>query len=247
MKNPVPRLLVVALLFVASACGQNSSTLTGGEVIMSEEEIVASEGTGVAPADLGEFKDVDFSASEKNQVLSKYAHLDPNRIVPTGLLEKAVTYFEANKSLFANQEYLSVIDFSKKSTKVRFFVVNLQSGEVWAMRTAHGKGSDSNNDGIAESFGNVLNSGKSSLGFYRTAETYMGRNGNSLRLDGLSSTNSRARSRAVVIHGANYVSEVDKIQGLSLGCPAITHAFRDKLIGQIKEGSLIYAGLSGIR
>jgi hypothetical protein len=246
MKNPVPKLLVAALVLVSTACGQNSASVISGEV-MSEEEIIESEGTGVAPSDLGEFKDVVFSASEKSQILSKYAHLDPNRIVPTGLLEKAVTYFEANKSLFANQEYLSVIDFSKKSTKVRFFVVDLQSGAVWAMHTAHGKGSDSNNDGIAESFGNVLNSGKSSLGFYRTAETYIGRNGNSLRLDGLSSTNSKARSRAVVIHGSNYVSEVDKIQGLSLGCPAVTHAFRDKLIGQIKEGSLIYAGLSGIR
>jgi hypothetical protein len=246
MNNKIARTLIAALLFIATACGQESQSVASGEA-MSEEELVESEGTGIEPSDLGEFKDVDFSASEKSQILSKYGHLDPDRLVPTELLKKAVTYFEANRSLFANKEYLSVIDFSKKSTKVRFFVVNLESGAVWAMRTAHGKGSDSNNDGLADSFGNVLGSGKSSLGFYRTAETYNGRNGNSLRLDGLSSTNSRARSRAVVIHGANYVREVEKVQGLSLGCPAITHDFRDRLIGKIKEGSLIYAGLSGLR
>ncbi len=227
-----------------AACGPMAHT-PGEE--MTEEEFVAAEGTGVEPTDLADMKTADFTASESAQVLAKYSHLDPNHIVPSALLQKAVVYFEANKSRFGNQRYLSVIDFSKNSKKARFFVVNLETGAVWAMHTAHGSGSDRNHDGIADSFGNVSGSGKSSLGFYRTAETYSGKHGNSLRLDGLSSTNSKARSRAIVIHAANYVSEAAVIQGRSLGCPAVTPANRDKLIGQIKAGSLIYAGLSGVR
>lgn len=244
MKKYITRLILAPLCFGLTACGPMGST-PGEE--MTEAEFVKTEGTGTAPTDLGEMKAVDFTASETAQVLAKYSHLDPNRVVPSALLQKAVVYFEANKSRFANQRYLSVIDFSKKSTKARFYIVNLASGAVWAIHTAHGSGSDRNHDGLAESFGNVSGSGKTSLGHYRTAETYTGKHGNSLRLDGLSSTNSNARSRAIVIHAANYVSESAVIQGRSLGCPAITPSYRDKLIGQIKNGSLIYAGLSGVR
>jgi hypothetical protein len=243
MKTLIARTLLAALCFSVASCGRNVPDQADND--MTEEQWIKEEGTGVAPADLADFKAADFTASEKTQVLSNYSHLDPNHIVPTALLEKAVVYFEANKSRFANQNYLSVIDFSKKSTKARFFVVNLKTGAVWSLHTAHGKGSDSNNDGVAESFGNVSGSGKSSLGFYRTAETYQGKHGYSLRLDGLSSTNSKVRARAIVVHEAAYVSEAAKIQGRSLGCPAVTHSNRDKLINQIKNGSLIYAGLSG--
>jgi len=247
MKKHITWALLPILCLSVTSCGQVSSPRGTAEEDMTEEQFVQAEGTGILPTDLDGFKEADFTTSEKSQILANYSHLDPNHLVPTDLLEKAVTYFEANKSKFANQNYISVIDFSRKSTKSRFFVINLASGAVWAVHTAHGKGSDSNNDGVAESFGNVSGSGKSSVGFYRTAETYQGKNGYSLRLDGLSSTNSNARSRAVVVHGANYVSEAEKIQGRSLGCPAVTHDFRDKLINQIKDGSMIYAGLSGVK
>lgn len=233
---------LAALLIGSISCAPNSRS---SEEILTEEEFVQQEGTGTAPSDLKDFKVSAFSLSERTQILAKYSHLDPNHEVPSQLLEDAVVYFEANQSKFANQKYISIIDFSKKSSKSRFFVVDLNTGSVWPIRTAHGKGSDSNADGFAESFGNQSGSGKSSLGFYRTAETYQGGNGYSLRLDGLSSTNSNARSRAIVVHGASYVNEKPVIQGRSLGCPAVTRDFRDKLINQIKNGSLIYAGLSG--
>lgn len=177
-------------------------------------------------------------------VLAKYAHLDPNRIVPTNLLKKAVLYFDANSSKFANRNVLSVIDFSARSTKTRFFVINMSTGAVWALHVAHGKNSDPDHDGYATSFSNVSGSNQSSLGVYRAAETYSGSHGLSLRLDGLSTTNSRARARAIVIHGADYVRDSAVIQGRSWGCPAISMANRDKLIGMIKNGSMIYAGLS---
>lgn len=175
------------------------------------------------------------------EILKNYDHLDPNHLVPDQALREAVLYFHANKTKFANQNIISVIDFRMSSTKPRWFAVNMQTGAVWTLHVSHGKGSDSNHDGFAESFSNVSGSNATSVGFYKTAETYQGSHGYSLRLDGLSSTNSNARARAIVVHGADYVQDRDVIQGRSWGCPAVSMTNRTKLIDVIKGGSLIYA------
>lgn len=185
--------------------------------------------------------EVDANATDNASILQKYDHLDPQRLINTKALSEAILYFEKNQSRFKNKKYISLIDFGKRSTQARFFIVNMSSGEVWAIHTAHGKGSDSNHDGYAEKFSNKSGSNASSLGYYRAAETYQGKHGLSLKLDGLSSTNSNARARAVVIHGASYVREASVIQGRSWGCPAVANNLRDKVIGLIKGGSLIYA------
>lgn len=82
-----------------------------------------------------------------------------------------------------------------------------------------------------------------SLGFYRTGKIYIGKHGPSLRLDGLSTTNSNARDRAIVIHGADYVQEEGRIQGRSWGCPAVAQNNRESVIERLKGGSLLYATL----
>jgi len=120
----------------------------------------------------------------------------------------------------------------------------MSTGAVLSLHVAHGMGSDKNNNGYAESFGNTSGSEKSSLGYYRAAETYIGVHGLSLRLDGLSSSNSNVRSRAIVIHPALYVIDANIKQGRSWGCLAIPYADRDKVIGLLKGGSIIYAGLA---
>ncbi|MGE0632873.1 MAG: murein L,D-transpeptidase catalytic domain family protein [Pseudobdellovibrionaceae bacterium] len=170
-----------------------------------------------------------------------YDHLDPDHVVPTTALQKAVAYFDANQSKIKNKNYMIVLDFSRHSGKKRFYIINMKTGAVESFKTAHGKYSDPDHDGYATSFSNTNGSGKSSIGFYLTAETYYGANGYSLKLDGLSSTNSNARSRAVVIHPANYVSENSSKQGRSLGCPALDPKHSEKIIEKIKRGSLIYA------
>lgn len=87
---------------------------------------------------------------------------------------------------------------------------------------------------------------QSSLGVYRTAETYQGKHGYSLRLDGLSpGKNSNARKRAIVVHGADYASprhlqKFDKL-GRSWGCPALPREQSRAIIDTIKGGSVIYA------
>lgn len=172
---------------------------------------------------------------------SKYSYVDPTKIVPAGQLKSALAYFDANAAKIKNKDYLSVIDFRQFSGKKRFFIINMKTGEVWAIRVAHGKGSDPDHDGYANSFSNVSGSNASSVGYYLAAETYDGSHGYSLKLDGLSSANSKARSRAIVVHGADYVSEASVIQGRSWGCPAVAMENRTKLINMIKGGSLIYA------
>lgn len=179
--------------------------------------------------------------SSDADILKKYAHLDPKNLIPRSLLNPAILYFEKNASRITNKNYLTIIDFAQSSTQRRMFIVTIATGDVWAQPVSHGQGSDSDHDGFAEKFSNVEGSHASSLGFYLTAETYQGSHGYSMRLDGLSSTNSRARERAIVVHGASYVQDREVIQGRSWGCPAVANAYRDRVINMLKHGSLMYA------
>ena len=183
------------------------------------------------------------SEKERNS-LGSYGHVDPNGYVPRDLLVKALNYFDANKSRFKNKRVIGVIDYSKHSSKRRFFLIDLRRGDVVALHVAHGKGSDRDDDGYAERFSNTVNSKMTSLGFYRGAEVYHGKHGLSLRLDGLSVTNSAARRRAVVIHSATYVAENRSKQGRSWGCPAVTSSNRNRVINALRNGTMILADRS---
>ena len=171
-----------------------------------------------------------------------YSYLDPDKIVPAKLLSEAVAFYDANLDKIENKRVMGVIDYKQHNSKERFYIIDMESGRVETYLTAHGKNSDPDFDGYATKFSNVPDSNTTSLGFFLTAETYYGKNGYSLRLDGLSSTNSNARDRAIVIHGADYVSPGPKI-GRSYGCPAVEMRYHKELIDQIKDGSLLYAGL----
>jgi hypothetical protein len=140
--------------------------------------------------------------------------------------------------------YWGIVNFDLHSSKPRLFVFDVGSRATLSYLCAHGKGSEGpTDDGMADVFSNVEGSNASSLGIYRCAETYSGKNGYSLRLDGLEDTNSQARSRAIVMHGADYVSEkfAEKYGriGRSDGCPALDHAYSTSVIDQMKQGSLL--------
>ncbi|MBC7370731.1 MAG: murein L,D-transpeptidase catalytic domain family protein [Bdellovibrionaceae bacterium] len=202
--------------------------------------------TGTACARGGEVTPSDFevpnpTVEERQAILARYDYLDPQNIVPSAPLEAAVIYFDKNKSKIKNQNYLSVIDFAQASGKKRFYIINMSTGAVWNIHTAHGNGSDPDHDGFATKFSNNSGSNMTSLGFYMTGETYFGKHDLSLRLDGLSSTNSSARERAIVIHGAWYVEDRERIQGRSEGCPAVSLANSERVVNLLKNGSLIYA------
>lgn len=141
--------------------------------------------------------------------------------------------------------YWAIVDFNQPSTQKRLYVFDAQNHSVNQYFVAHGKGTDPNHDSVADVFSNVPDSNCSSLGIYRCAETYTGIHGLSLKLDGLESTNSNARDRAIVMHKAEYVSQefidANGKLGRSDGCFAVENAVYDTLIHQLENGSYLIA------
>jgi hypothetical protein len=182
-----------------------------------------------------------FTEEQTGELRSLYAYVDPQGQVPQALLTKALSYYHSNLDKINNKNYLTIVDFSQHSSKTRFYVINMSTGAVWTIHVAHGKNSDPSNSGFATRFSNVVGSEETSLGFYMTAETYDGEHGLSLRIDGLSSTNTNARSRDIVVHGASYVSDGDVQAGRSWGCLAVPMDDRDKVVSDLKGGSIIFA------
>jgi hypothetical protein len=188
------------------------------------------------------FVESDLTYEKAISARDNYSHLDPTNMVPDRLLATALNFYKDNQNRIANKKFIGVVDFSANASKARFFIISMKTGVVKAYHVAHGSGSDRANDGYAESFSNVSGSNASSLGYYLTAETYSGKHGLSLRLDGLSSTNSNVRSRAIVIHGASYVYDKNIKAGRSEGCLAVSNASRTTVVNMMKSGALIYAG-----
>ena len=147
-----------------------------------------------------------------------------------------------SKNQLNNEQYLTIIDMSISANKNRFFLIDLNNKSIIHKSiVAHGRNSGGE---FAKIFSNKIGSFKSSIGFYKTAETYNGKHGLSLRLDGLENSNSNARKRAIVIHAADYVSDVfinkNGRLGRSLGCPSLPLKNYSKIIDNIKNGSVLF-------
>lgn len=149
----------------------------------------------------------------------------------------------SDEGKFPDGKPLTVIDFTLPSTEKRMWIIDMADGAVLHFGyVSHGRNSG---NVIAQKFSNINSSYMSSLGFYLTAETYHGKHGYSLRLDGLEKGfNDKARERAIVIHGADYAKEEFINQtgrlGRSLGCPAVPQEIAQDLIDLIKENSLLF-------
>lgn len=139
---------------------------------------------------------------------------------------------------------LGVIDYSRPSTQLRLWVFDLdQSRLLYSEYVAHGRDSGAN---LAHAFSNRDGSAQSSLGLFTTAETYVGHNGYSLRMDGLEpGINDNARDRSIVMHGASYVDPLQALRqgrlGRSLGCPALRPGVAHALIDSLKQGQMLFA------
>nr|WP_115298603.1 murein L,D-transpeptidase catalytic domain family protein [Pseudomonas mendocina] len=139
---------------------------------------------------------------------------------------------------------LAVIDYSRSSLERRMWVFDLAQRRLLQREfVAHGRQSG---ELFAERFSNLPGSHQSSLGLFRGAESYTGRHGHSLRLDGLEpGFNDEARARALVIHGADYVApawaEKHGRMGRSLGCPAVQQEVIRVLVDQLKDGQYLFA------
>jgi hypothetical protein len=138
---------------------------------------------------------------------------------------------------------LTLVDFSKSSNTKRLWVIDLNKNVIlFQTLVAHGRNTG---EEFANEFSNQAESFKSSIGFYATGEIYNGKHGLSLKLDGLEKgLNDNARGRAVVMHGADYVSESfirqNKRLGRSQGCPAVPVEMNEKIINVIKNKSCLF-------
>lgn len=138
---------------------------------------------------------------------------------------------------------LAIADFSQSSRNKRLYVIDFQKHKV-LLNTYVAHGRNSGNE-YANKFSNLNSSYQSSLGFYRALGTYQGKHGLSLRLEGLEKNiNDQALARAIVMHGADYVSEAFIRQtgrlGRSLGCPAVSNADHKPLIELLRDGAGLF-------
>lgn len=141
-------------------------------------------------------------------------------------------------------DVLTVIDYTKPSTERRLWVFDLANMRVlFEELTAHGKNSGDNQ---AVRFSNAPNSLMTSLGAFLTGDTYIGKHGLSLRLQGLEKgVNDKSMERAIVIHAAAYVNDSDARTkgriGRSWGCPAVRPEISRRLIETVQGGTLVLA------
>lgn len=148
------------------------------------------------------------------------------------------------RGLLRRRDIITVIDYSLPSSQPRLFVFDLSKRKLlFRELCAHGKNSGGN---LTKYFSNSPGSLATSLGLFVTEDTYVGSNGYSLRLRGLEEgVNDMARDRAIVMHGASYVSRA-AIQALgrlgrSWGCPAVPTAVAKKIINTVRGGSALFA------
>jgi hypothetical protein len=147
------------------------------------------------------------------------------------------------KRSIRKRSVLSIVDFSQSSSEKRMYVIDVRHRRLlYRTYVAHGQNSGAE---YADSFSNEPESFKSSLGFYVTKTTYFGKNGLSLRLDGVDSGyNDMAMRRNIVLHGCSYVGD-DYLEnfgatGTSLGCPALPASISGQVIHAVRGGSCLF-------
>ena len=151
--------------------------------------------------------------------------------------------FLLKKGLVRKKNILTVCDYSQSSNNKRLYVIDLKETRMlFNTFVSHGRNSGGE---FANTFSNLIESNKSSLGFMLTAETYNGKAGYSMRFDGMEAgINDKVRTWDIVLHGSYFVNaqmvETRGIIGNSLGCPAIPNDKRNQVIEAIKGGSCFY-------
>lgn len=160
-----------------------------------------------------------------------------------GFKEAVKGFYELKAKGLIHKDILTLVDFSLSSNTKRLWVIDMATNTIlYNSLVAHGRNTG---EEYANSFSNANSSFKSSLGFYSTGETYNGKHGMSLKLDGLEKgINDNARARGVVMHSANYVSnsfiKCNKRLGRSQGCPAIPEELLKEIVETIKDKSCLF-------
>ncbi len=222
------RLFYLSIFLVLTSF--NNATSTGSDEAVTINDLVVK----------------DIATTNKNSTSAMlYEKLNlQNAGLSLQALEAAVKGYEklVEDGIVTNTQYLAIVDFSQSSRKKRFYLLDVKNQEL-TMNTfvAHGK-----NSGVdkAVRFSNTPQSEASSLGFYVTKQTYRGKHGLSLKLQGMENGfNDNAEARAIVMHGADYVNPArvhSAYMGRSQGCPALPEAVAPKVINMVKGGSVLF-------
>ena len=187
---------------------------------------------------------------ENDQFYAKnlYNEMKLNGLINYQAFSQAIDGF--NKIKNKEKNILTIVDFSLPSTEKRMFVLDLDKKTILLQSyVAHGKNTG---DLYAKSFSNKSNSNKSSVGLFLTEGSYNGRNGYSLRLNGLEKgVNDNAKKRNIVVHGADYANpkfiETSGRLGRSLGCFAVPESVNAEIINTIKGKSILYVYSNAIK
>lgn len=138
---------------------------------------------------------------------------------------------QINKHNLKGEKVVVLVDYDKSIYSTRFFIVNPKNKKILFSTTAgHGYKS-----GLvyATDFSNTPRSNKSSLGVYRVGRQYTGKFGRSLKLHGLSKTNSHAFLRYIVLHGQ------PSYRLWSLGCITVPNEDMKTVLKYLKRGTKI--------
>lgn len=205
------------------------------QLVLSILFIVANAFTGFGHNS----KDISNNVADQVHYISSRFNINEQAV------QIALTGYQKLRSLgkLANIQYLTIADFSKPSNEERLFIIDMNIMQVVVKSlVAHGRNSGTK---MATQFSNRYASFQSSLGFYITGGIYKGKHGASLTLEGIEKgINDQAKDRAIVIHGADYVSnQLIKQQGYigrSLGCPAVPNNQVVEIINTIKGASCLF-------
>jgi hypothetical protein len=161
------------------------------------------------------------------------------------LMGRAMASFGRHRAAVRNADVIAIADYALPSRERRFHLVDLASGATASMLVAHGRGSDPAHSGWLRQFSNADGSYASCAGAFVTGDDYVGKHGQSLRLQGLDPTNDNALERAIVIHTAPYVSEamardLGKL-GRSQGCFTVTEADLHQVLARMGAGRFLYS------
>lgn len=203
----------------------------------------------VKPHTIVDLRDAEKIANNSSKIPAGsmlYKTLNLNSL---GLTEEAFDYalkgyeYLKDAGKLENENILTIADFSLPSSQKRLFVLDMENGRLlYQTYVAHGRNSGKE---FANQFSNQPESFKSSLGFYVTKNTYVGKHGFSLRLEGKEKgINDNAMKRAIVMHAADYVDKkfisMQGYIGRSLGCPALPKEVYKPILTKIKDGSCLF-------
>lgn len=182
-------------------------------------------------------------APEKAPISEAKINILSQTINPVLLQLALKGYSNIKNSTSEKSNFLAIVDFSRSSAEKRFYLISMKDTTlVHSDYVSHGKHSGNL---YANSFSNEEQSLKTSLGFYKVAESYSGCHGLSIRLDGLDKGyNDNARNRAIVMHAAAYaepmvIKELGRL-GKSFGCPTLPSDGFFYVVNHIKENAILF-------